>query len=158
MTKITHVLVSPLRRSLETYFATFYPFLSTEVPTILWPGIKEWGNDSVNLGTSLDVLQPALEDMHVNFSLLEPGWENVIERDTRRVRGQMSREELVEFADAARAGTEWKGVSLKDAMVTDKNEDIHILLLSHDIIMCSMIALEGEPMRKSTLDHEAHNY
>lgn len=85
------------------------------------------------------------------MSLLEPGWENVVERETRRIRGQLSREELVQFADAARDGTEWNGIPLQDALVTDKNDDIHILLLSHDIIMCSMIALEGEPMRKLSL-------
>lgn len=125
--------------------------MRTEIPTILWPGIKEWGNDSVNLGTSLDILQPLLADKQVNLSLLEPGWENVVERETRRIRGQLSREELVQFADAARDGTEWNGIPLQDALVTDKNDDIHILLLSHDIIMCSMIALEGEPMRKLSL-------
>ncbi|KAG4443019.1 hypothetical protein IFR05_001473 [Cadophora sp. M221] len=82
MDKITHIVASPLRRTVHTALGSFKPAIKRGIKIILCPDLRECGGGQCNTGSNIDdVLKDLLsieDDLPkdcVDGGLCEPGWE-----------------------------------------------------------------------------------
>jgi broad specificity phosphatase PhoE len=136
MDQITHVIVSPLRRTLETLHAAFGPVIDRETPVVVWQDVKEWGYGNCNRGAPRVILNKQLSTPNVDLSLLWPGYQNNRDSGSRRLKALQIRDALVDFTNVALVGGEWKGVPVAKA---EDGKDVHLLVVSHGNIMSALV-------------------
>jgi hypothetical protein len=125
MDRITHVLCSPLRRTLDTALVSFKPLYDRGLKIVAWEQLREWGKAPCNTGDPLEELKSKMSDLPVDMRLLAEGWENCQDVSGDRVtRAKSVRAELYAFGQAALYGGSWKGISLGNAPAA---EDVEIL-------------------------------
>lgn len=89
MNKITHILCSPLARTLETALACFKPIFERGVKIVAWSQLIEFGRGPTNKGDSVAVLKNKMEGKPVDIGYLADGWELAANRhgnDNERAR------------------------------------------------------------------------
>ncbi|KAH9215311.1 histidine phosphatase superfamily [Leptodontidium sp. 2 PMI_412] len=82
MDKLTHIVASPLRRTVHTALVGFKPAIKRGIQIVLYPDLRECGAGQCNTGTNIDDLLKDLLSIEddvpkdrVDGSLCEPGWE-----------------------------------------------------------------------------------
>lgn len=75
MDKITHVLCSPLTRTLQTALECFKPVFDRGVKLVAWNQLIECGTGASNTGDPLPELKKKTEGLPVDLSHLSNGWE-----------------------------------------------------------------------------------
>jgi broad specificity phosphatase PhoE len=160
MDEITHILVSPLRRTLETCLVSFNPVLQRGVQPILWADLREFGGAPCNKGTRKRKLKKQLAGESANFSLLEHGWHRVIEDkkyqkanpNYQRLRGDKVLEDLFALGETIVEDDFWKGLSVGIA----KGKDAHVLVVSHGGILASILGFQGEFPKSSLFERSIY--
>jgi hypothetical protein len=74
MVKITHVLSSPLRRTLETSLVSLTPVFLRGIEIIVWKDLREYGKAPCNDGTPLAMLKEEMKELPIKWSLLKEGY------------------------------------------------------------------------------------
>lgn len=75
MDKITHILCSPLTRTLETALECFKPVLDRGVKIVAWRQLVEFGNGEPNKGYKLPDLKKKVEGLPIDLRYLTEGWD-----------------------------------------------------------------------------------
>lgn len=87
MDKITHVLCSPLNRTVETALRCFKPIFARGLKAVLWSQLIEFGNGPTNRGDSLSDLKKKMDGLPVDTGYLSDGWErhfcHILDRNER---------------------------------------------------------------------------
>ncbi|TAQ88755.1 hypothetical protein B7494_g2919 [Chlorociboria aeruginascens] len=135
---ITHILVSPLTRTLETLLLGFAPLLGAQrsSPAIAWPELRERGFAPCNVGQKLEVVERMVRGKGIDLSLLSEGWEldgkYEIGPNSIKVKERVERvkKELMELGVQALRGEEglWKGIKVGR---TNKRGDVEMLVVGH---------------------------
>ena len=126
MDGITHILVSPLRRTLETCLVAFDPALTRGVQPIIWAALKEFGGGPCSKGAHKSKIKKQLSELGLstNFSLLRHGWERLKEsRPEEGARAKQVLEDLYELGEAIQQNTMWKGINVG----VEQGKDAHVL-------------------------------
>lgn len=139
MDEVTHILVSPLRRTLETCLVSFEPILQRGVRLIAWASLREFGAGACNKGARKSTLKRQLAGVSANLSLLEHGWDRVKEDPTGE-RPDEVLEDLFALGEAIVDDGMWKGLSVG----IDKGKDAHVLVVSHGCILAAILGFQGE--------------
>jgi broad specificity phosphatase PhoE len=111
MNNITHILCSPLRRTLHTAQLGFAPLATRNLKIIAYPNLREIGGGPTCAGSKMSVLLEELAgEMKVDTSLVPEGWES---NDSEtgmdiRERARKVRSELWEFGQEALKYSEGK--------------------------------------------------
>lgn len=131
MNSITHVLTSPMLRTIQTTFGMFAPFFKNGKKAILWLDLREWGSDDYNAtsqGIPLEQLKIKTMSNSINRDLMSEGWEILDETEEEDFRIMRVREELSELARLLSSGVggKWKGISFEA-----HEGDVGILVVSH---------------------------
>ena len=154
MDKITHILCSPLKRTLDTTIYGFYPLLSGHkgLSVIAWPALREYGTYPCNHGAPLETLRTELAELdELNFltkpfdlSLVSEEWE--IHRESlseRPGRAARVRRELHALGVVAkrRTGGIWNGITIQG---NPDGRDVEILVISHGGFLQGLTGHTGE--------------
>ena len=84
MNRITHILCSPLTRTIQTAVESLEPILNgmsrdgPNLSIVLWPLIREFGTTPASTGTAIERLIKNVEKKYegiVDFTLVPQGWE-----------------------------------------------------------------------------------
>ena len=74
------IVSSPLRRAIQTALVAFKPLVDRGYKVLALPGIQEVSDQPGDTGSDLAVIQAQLENMPIDWSMVEPGW-NIKVRD-----------------------------------------------------------------------------
>lgn len=135
MHSITHILCSPLHRTLETCLRSFEPLTSRGLQVIAWDALREWGDGPCNHGDPLPVLREKVKEHPVNLALLNEGWEGgeKVRHNSRRAKYLESlKVELYSFCHTIVKGGLWKGMPI---LPVDDGRDIEVLIVSHGTLL-----------------------
>jgi hypothetical protein len=135
MKRITHILCSPLHRTLETCLLSFDPLLAQGLEIIAWDGLREWGDGPCNQGDEYSALEEKVKELPVNLGLLRKGWhtcEKVRFQSQKPLYMDVIKHELYSFCWTILGGGSWKGLKVDEF----KGEgDIEVLVVSHGTLM-----------------------
>ena len=143
MDKITHILCSPLKRTLHTARLAFEPLTSQGLKIVAYPDIREQGRGLSSTGTNLEgllKLHPK-ENQLVDLTLVPEGWEinteDTEEEEKYGIRAKSVRKELWKLATEAlkEEGGLWKG---HDVSRGSTHKNIEILVASHGAFLKKM--------------------
>jgi broad specificity phosphatase PhoE len=144
---VTHILCSPLTRTLQTAQIAFEDLISQGLKVVAYPDLREHGSGPTSTGTSLQELQHLLHNANqiTDLSLVPEGWEmNDKEcKDERRIRARRVRKELWELGQEAlkETGGKWKGYEVSRGAM---HQNIEILVVSHGAFLQKMLGLESK--------------
>ena len=113
MDKITHIIASPMKRTMGTALFSFLPALVERgIEVIAWHELREWGSSPCNTGRAVSKLRREWTDLPINLDLLPQGWEYNREfgREERVVRVRM---QLRALAAVAVYGGMWNGIEFE---------------------------------------------
>lgn len=135
MSSITHVLCSPLKRTLETAFLGFGSLYNRGLEIIACDSLREFGDSPCNTGDPIAELEEKAQGLPINLRLLKRGWET-----GERIRyntqlpafKQAFKKELYSFCYALLRGGIWKGMYF-EPFAGDGN--IEVLVVSHGTTM-----------------------
>jgi broad specificity phosphatase PhoE len=149
---VTHILCSPLTRTLQTAQIAFEDLISQGLKVVAYPDLREHGSGPTSTGTSLQELQHLLHNANqiTDLSLVPEGWEmNDKEcKDERRIRARRVRKELWELGQEAlkETGGKWKGYEVSRGAT---HQNIEILVVSHGAFLQKMLGLESKSSQSS---------
>jgi broad specificity phosphatase PhoE len=149
---VTHILCSPLTRTLQTAQIAFEDLISQGLKVVAYPDLREHGSGPTSTGTSLQELQHLLHNANqiTDLSLVPEGWEmNDKEcKDERRIRARRVRKELWERGQEAlkETGGKWKGYEVSRGAT---HQNIEILVVSHGAFLQKMLGLESKSSQSS---------
>jgi hypothetical protein len=130
MNKITHVLCSPLARTLETALMCFQHLHKDGLKAIAWAPLIAGGDSPCNVGDPLPVLRKKIEGKPVELKYLTEGWElaeNAV-ADTR-LRARRVTKTLYKLCEvASRMGDHEGG-----------RRDVEILVISHSLFLSELM-------------------
>ena len=149
MSKITHVVSSPLRRALETTRYSFGPVFERGLKIVALPTLRQKECTPSSTGTPLDLLRRYHKHPAIDFSSLDDGWE--INRE--KLGGESERvlkmkEELFALGTAALGGnmsTRWADFGGSSRVNEDGN--VEILAVTHAGFLAALEGVEGWPLR-----------
>lgn len=77
MLSLTHIVASPMRRTLQTALLYFAPVLAArpDLKIIALPILKERGKSAASTGSDVDVLKKDFAGLPIDFSFVHKGWE-----------------------------------------------------------------------------------
>jgi len=136
MSNITHILSSPLTRTLETALFSFTPLLSSGLKIVAWDELRESGKFRCNEGKLLSDLREELEGKPVELGLLKEGWENMdgLEKGESKNRGNRVRSQLRRLGEEClkKRGV-WKGMNVGWSWDEGRGrtKDVGILVIGH---------------------------
>lgn len=143
MDKITHILCSPLHRTLETCLRSFETLTNRGMKVIAWDILRELGDGPCNHGDPLSVLAEKVKGLPVNLALLKEGWETgeKIRYHTQRPKHmQCLAKELYSFCHTVVKGGIWNGIPLQ---AIDDGRDIEVLIVSHGNLLKSLTGMHS---------------
>jgi hypothetical protein len=139
MASITHILTSPLRRTLETAFVSFQPVYDRGLRAITWGDLKEWGYAPCNIGAPVQKLQEQMPCLPLELRALTQGWEHEEDfKGDRVTRAELVRKELYVLAKSTLRGRDWKGIPMKET------GHVEILIVSHGSFLSSLMGSKGK--------------
>jgi broad specificity phosphatase PhoE len=144
MDKITHVVTSPMHRTLETTFLSFVPVFCRGVNAIAWPDLREHGEGPTSTGSLLNELKEKMEGLPINWALTQAGWESPAKNheNGRRARESSVRKALYELSTAALRGGKWQGIEFEAYHGTG---DVEILVVSHGAFLSRLLGHTSKP-------------
>ncbi|EKD17275.1 phosphoglycerate mutase family protein [Drepanopeziza brunnea f. sp. 'multigermtubi' MB_m1] len=146
MAQITHILVSPMRRTMKTMMLGLAPALQRGIIPIAWPALKELGDFGANTGITAAELQAWIAGtVDINMKLVGESWGKPMVEDNhaaRRARAIYVEHCLGTFATAVRVdgacGWAWQdsenemGVRVKRV---PEEENVHVAVVSHGALL-----------------------
>lgn len=144
MNKITHVLVSPLRRTLQTAALGFGTAIKRGgIPFIAWPDLRETGDGPCNWATSIKAVEQITRDqgIPIELGLLTEGWQDFA--DDYGIRPERVRKHLLRFQRALIFGKKWNGIDIGGS----DTKDFHVLVVSHGGILSEVAGYLGKFQR-----------
>jgi len=143
MNNITHILCSPLKRTLHTAQIAFEPLISQGLKIVAYPDLREHGVGLSSTGSSLEeLLKLYLKDNRtVDLTLVPEGWEinteNCDQEQKHGIRARSVRRELWKLGAEAlkEEGGFWKG---HDVSQGSTHKNIEILVVSHGAFLKKM--------------------
>ncbi|PVH85673.1 phosphoglycerate mutase-like protein [Cadophora sp. DSE1049] len=154
MDKLTHIICSPMRRTIHTAYIALRPAIfEKNIPIIAYPDVREWGNTNCNTGIKMSHLLEKFEELkgRVETSLAPDGWEFNREVMTpypeyKQTRALKVRKELWELAQVAlkcEKGEKgvWNGI---EVIGVKKNRDVHIVVVTHGAFLATLEGLNEE--------------
>ncbi|PBP25834.1 phosphoglycerate mutase [Diplocarpon rosae] len=150
--KVTHILSSPMLRTLETTWLGFKDaILDRKIKVIAIPDLREWGNGPCNTGSTMHAIFEKIPELknRLETSLVPDIWvmnsESGPKEAHRPQRVMRIRDELWELGKAAIEGKggKWSGVELQSVK---KGEDVHIVVVSHGGILKALTAAGSNGM------------
>ncbi|KAK0126621.1 hypothetical protein ONS95_008208 [Cadophora gregata] len=148
MEKVTHIICSPLQRTIHTTQLALGPAIFGKgIQIIAYPDVREWGNTNCNTGIPMSLLLkkfPGLEGK-LETRLAPNGWEMNREIGTpfpeyKQTRALKVRKELWELGQVALKEEKgiWNGIEVNGVA---RDCDVHIVVVSHGAFLAT---LEGE--------------
>lgn len=121
MMAITHIVASPMRRTLQTALIYFAPLLAAkpDMKIMAMPILIERGVTRASTGSDLATLKEEFKGDPIDFSLLKEGWEKenlTTEPSVLKERAVEARKQL--FAVGEEEGQEWTGKGKYIAVVS----------------------------------------
>jgi broad specificity phosphatase PhoE len=152
MKSITHILCSPLTRTLQTAQVAFEDLISQGLKIVAYPDLREQGSGPSSTGTSLPELRRLLhnENKITDLSLVPKGWE-INDKDCndgRQMRAEKVRNALWELGQEAlkESGGRWMGHEVGRG---NTHRNIEILVVSHGAFLQKMLGLESKSSQSS---------
>jgi len=117
--KITHIVASPMRRTLYTALLSFAPAVDAGVRVTALPAIQEVSSLPCDVGSELSKLKPEFEGKGVDFSAVPEGWYE---------KGPLSpyAPEMTKLFARAAAARRW----LRE-LTAGKGDDEHVVVVTH---------------------------
>jgi hypothetical protein len=131
MSNITHVLCSPLQRTLETAFLGFGPLYDRGLEIIACDSLREFGDSPCNTGHPISELEEKLQGLPINLRLIEKGWETGERiRYNRQLPAfkKVLKKDLYSFCYTLLRGGIWKGMYFEPF---SGEGDIEVVVVSH---------------------------
>jgi broad specificity phosphatase PhoE len=149
MDKITHILCSPLKRTIATTLLGFEPVLSQGLKLVVYPDLRELGTDPSSTGSSVEKILETFPAHHqiADLHFLYQGWEtnkeeasSLIGSDNPRSRAKRVRQKLWELGQASlkEEGGVWEG---HDVSRGGTHKNIHIVIVSHGAFLKTLLGL-----------------
>lgn len=147
MDRITHILCSPLHRTLRTALVAFHPIIQKGLQVIAWPEIREYGSSPCSSGSDLAVLLSKLYHAEkvtrdcVDTTLVPDGWEIQYEGKTgEEVREFRAKRALIALQKLRSLGIEatkeangaWEGHEVH------QGRDVEIVVVSHSAFIVDL--------------------
>lgn len=135
MKNITHILCSPLHRTLETCLLSFEPLLERGLEIIAWDGLREFGDGPCNQGDEYIALKEKVKELPINTDLLRKGWHTCEKVKFRTQKPQYIdtiKHELYSFCWAILGGGTWKSLKFKEFA---GEGDIEVLIVTHGTLL-----------------------
>lgn len=82
MKRITRVIVSPMRRALQTAHLVFHPLQAEGLKLVVWPEVRTMGTSKSSTGCSISNLETFINGRDIDLSGLARGWEEPPETDS----------------------------------------------------------------------------
>ncbi|KAH7372193.1 hypothetical protein BKA64DRAFT_715206 [Cadophora sp. MPI-SDFR-AT-0126] len=168
MSKITHILTSPLRRTLQTTILAFEPAIKAGIKPIALDILRETGKSPNNWGSDLPSLLEELADLgreSIVTNEVEPGWEIPPEFPVPvKLRSEQVKFNLRNLARVARMAEServrarsqlggwspdsWchsnRWLMMHDIPFVEKRKEIHVAVVSHGSFLKKLIGAERE--------------
>jgi broad specificity phosphatase PhoE len=134
MPNITHILASPMRRTMATALHAFAPVIAQGLKLVAYPDLRESGCGKASTGSSVEALQKIYpeEEQLADLRLVPHDWEYNKEDSNceNRARASRVRRNLWELSQAAlkEHGGIWRGHDVSRGL-THKN--IAIVIVTH---------------------------
>jgi broad specificity phosphatase PhoE len=138
MDKITHVLVSPSQRTLQTLLIGFEEVFNRGLTGIVLGELRETTSFlPCNSGPPRGELMLEHMNQPLCFRILKENW---TEDSNWKARGAEVRRFLGGLVDDVLAGRNWRGLEVDAA----DGKDVHVLVVSHQHILCDVVGLTKE--------------
>ena len=154
MDKVTHIVCSPMRRTIHTAYLAFYPAVfEKDIPIIAYPDVREWGNARCNTGIKFSSLLETFQDLEgrVETRLVPDGWEFNREvtnpypeyKQTRALKVRKDLWELGQVVLKTKMGEKgvWNGIEVDGV---EKKQDVHIVVITHGAFLATLEGLDGK--------------
>jgi broad specificity phosphatase PhoE len=144
---ITHILCSPLKRTVQTALIGLSPLFSTSRKLIAYPDVREWGSSPCSTGSKMHDLLGKMKGNveNVDVDLVEKDWE--VNREdkgslARRERVKRVREDLWKLGqETLKNGGKWKGKDVGKS--PGSNQDVEIVVVSHAAFLGTLEGTDG---------------
>lgn len=154
MNRITHILCSPLTRTIQTAQIVFRDLISQGLKIVAYPDLREYGKGPTSTGSSLETLRKRYHNdgQITDLSLVPKGWElNTEDRQAEKdfgIRGKRVRKALWTLGREAlkESGGKWHG---HDVSRGSTHRNIEIVVVSHGDFLLEMLDLGSKSSRIS---------
>lgn len=141
MDKITHVMVSPSKRTLQTCLLAFSEVFDRGLIGLVLSELRELTSFiNCNAGPTRAELMLSYVDKPLCFTILKQDWHEDMDWKNR---GRRVREFLGGFVDDMIAGRSWRGLQIDGT----EGKDVHILVVSHQNILGDIL---GHPKEEGS--------
>lgn len=130
MDKITHILCSPLTRTVQTAVESFKPLFDRGLKVVLWSRLIEFGQGPTNRGDSIPELKKKLEGLPVELGYLSDDWEKAPNK-------YLERNERVK--KVARTLHSFCQVAMRSGEDPEERLDVDLLVISHGAFLRHLI-------------------
>lgn len=130
MDKITHILCSPLMRTVQTAVESFKPLFDRGLKVVLWSRLIEFGQGPTNRGDPVPELKKKLEGQPVELDYLSDDWE-------KGSNGYLERNERVK--KVARTLHTFCRVATRSGDDPEERLDVELLVISHGAFLRHLI-------------------
>ncbi len=119
--KVTHLVASPMRRTLRTCLLGFSPEVEAGKKVVALPEIQELSNLPCDIGSEPEVLAKDFDTSKVDLSLVKKGWND-------KSQGSPWEPTIKSLEARAKKARVW----LRDLAAQSKDaEDVHVVVVSH---------------------------
>ncbi|KAH8602395.1 hypothetical protein B0O99DRAFT_138386 [Bisporella sp. PMI_857] len=142
--RITHIVVSPMKRTLQTAFIAFSELLADGLKMVAFPELKELGNCKSSTGYTLEDLHKYVGECPVELQHVPVGWEKPVPsyQASHEQQALTAKKRLFDVALTAaslhylRESGNSAGLNLSEyGYRVSEGKDIEILVVSHMSIM-----------------------
>ena len=141
MDRVSVVLCSPLKRTLQTAHFGLKPLAKRDMKIVAWPKLREWGTARCCTGSPLTQLKKIAadcengENVPMDLSLIQEGWETPNDPEPKEVgraaRAEHVRKELWKLGHQMLRVDGGKWNHLKFPPNTNIGRDVEIVVVSH---------------------------
>lgn len=146
MDRITHIMCSPLKRTLQTCVTAFKPLLEDGLRVVCWEELREFGVSPAQTGDPLPVLKEFINGNPVDISSLWDGWEISPYKTPPTLRSMSGHvldlsKMLSRFMEAALnkdRGPEAHEELDRFGKREIERKDVELLIVSHNDLLCQL--------------------
>jgi len=155
MHRITHIVCSPMKRTLQTAVIGFRSLLEKGMTILAWPDLRECGSCNASIGSPLEELKGFVNGNPVDLALVEQGWEVKTDKNPEecKERVQWVRNALWRLAVAI-LETDYRRNQENGEKDEKETVDIEILVVSHGSFLKELLNASGMYRSICVLDIE----